>query len=133
MKVKGIRCVRAAAAFLAFVTTCASNEIWARTPNIHPARQQIVRATRPLARGRPLGPHHFFGTILAIRGGMLSVRRRNGMLVTVDASQAIASDNYSYPLFVGKTIAVDGRYLPKTFLATHVNAVTSLRSLKTDS
>lgn len=87
----------------------------------------------PLRHSRPLGPHHIFGTILAINGTSLSVQRRNGKLVTVDATSVIANDDYSYPLFVGKTVAIDGTFPTKTtFIATHIEAVTTLQSLEAD-
>ena len=87
----------------------------------------------PLRHSRRLGPHHIFGTIVAINGNLLSVQRRNGKLITVDATTVIASDDYSYPLFVGKTVAIDGTFPTKTtFIATHIEAVTSLQSLEVD-
>lgn len=80
-----------------------------------------------------MGARHVFGTIVAIDGTTLSVRRRNGRLLTVDASTAIANDDYSYPLFVGKTVAIDGSFSTKTtFAASHVDAITSLQSLEAD-
>ena len=98
-------------------------------PTVQRATPRVV----PLRHGRPLGPRHVFGTILAIDGNTLSVRRRNGKLLTVDATTVIASDDYSYPLFVGKTVAIDGTFSTKTtFLATHINAVTTLQSLEAD-
>ncbi len=87
----------------------------------------------PLKHSRRLGPHHIFGTILAINGNLLSVQRRNGKFVTVDATTVIANDDYSYPLFVGKTVAIDGTFPTKTtFIATHIEAVTTLQSLEAD-
>ncbi len=96
-------------------------------------RAQSVRNAKPARKGHPLGPHHLFGTIVGINGDMLSVLRRNGKYVTVDATTAINNDDYSYPLFVGKAVAVDGSFSSNTvFVAVHVLAITTLQSLETD-
>jgi hypothetical protein len=95
--------------------------------------QTARRHAIPLKHSPRLGAHHIFGTILAINGTLLSVRRRNGKLIAVDAGTVIANDDYSYPLFVGKTVAIDGTFPTKTtFLATHIEAVTTLQSLEAD-
>ena len=89
---------------------------------------------KPGGRGHPLAKLHIFGTIMGINGNMLSVLRRNGKYVTVDATTAIANNDYSYPLFIGKTVAIDGAFSSKTtFTATHVFAITTLQSLESDS
>lgn len=122
---------RLTAFFVCAVTCVASRSI--EITFAQPALQRAAPHVVPLKHGRRLGPRHVFGTILAIDGGILSVRRRNGSLLTVDATAAIANDDYSYPLFVGKTVAIDGTFSTKTtFLATHIDAVTSLQSLEAD-
>jgi hypothetical protein len=117
-----VACSLASAPSGAFATTVA-------TSTAQGARAHAV----PLKHSPRLGPHHIFGTILAINGNLLSVQRRNGKFITVDATTVIASDDYSYPLFVGKTVAIDGTFPTKTtFLATHIEAVTTLQSLEVD-
>lgn len=49
-----------------------------------------------------------FGRIDAIRGSILTVRARSGRLVRVDASEAVRTDAYSAPLFIGKFVVIDG-------------------------
>ncbi len=98
-------------------------------PTVQRAAPHVV----PLRHSPRLGVRHVFGTILAIDGNTLSVQRRNGKFLTVDATAVLASDDYSYPLFVGKTVAIDGTFSTKTtFVATHINAVTTLQSLEAD-
>jgi hypothetical protein len=102
-----------------------------------PVPQRQVRAPLPSAASqqwhavRP-GPHVFYGTIAAIRGAILTLRLRNGRSVPIDASAAIASGNYSVPLFVGKIVSVDGTLVGTTFTATHVFRMSNLANLPVD-
>ncbi len=100
-------------------------------------QRRVVNTVRPQKRGPPLGPRHVFGTILAIdsTGNILSVKRRNGKMITVDATTCIANGDYSYPLFIGKTVGIDGTFgtTTATFTAVHVEALPSLTSLESDS
>jgi hypothetical protein len=134
MRKKTVRVLRLAAVVLSCGAAYIPSVAAARTPNIHPLPQrQLGHQARPQSHSRTaIGPHHFFGTILAIRGGILTIRRRNGTLTTVDATLAIANDNYSYPLFIGKMVAVDGAYSAKIFVATDVQRITSLKALEND-
>jgi hypothetical protein len=81
---------------------------------------------------RRLGPHTFFGTIVGMRGSQLVIKRRNGRLQNVDATQAIADNAYSMPLFVGKTVAIDGTFTRGVFSAAHIFRITSLDALASD-
>jgi hypothetical protein len=101
-----------------------------------PVPQRQVRAPLPSSVSqwhavRP-GPHVFYGTIAAIRGAILTLRLRNGRSVPIDASAAIASGNYSVPLFVGKIVSVDGTLVGTTFTATHVFRMSNLANLPAD-
>jgi hypothetical protein len=91
-------------------------------------KQQAQPVWRPTARG----PHVFYGTIVAIRGTSLSVLLRNSRIVSVDVAAAVASGNYSAPLFVGKTVSVDGSGNGGAFTAAHVFRVTNLANLSND-
>ncbi len=96
-------------------------------------RAQLSNA-RPSRRGHPLAAHHVFGTIVGINGNTLALKLRSGRMISIDATTAIANNDYSYPLFNGKTVAIDGAYAsPAVFTATHVFAITTLQSLETDS
>ena len=129
---KQIRRFGRLAAFVACAVTGVAS-VPSESAATQPATPRAVHAAAPLKHGRRLGAHHVFGTILAIDGSMLSLQRRNGKLLTVDATSVIANDDYSYPLFVGKTVAIDGTFSNKTtFVATHINAITSLQSLEAD-
>lgn len=52
--------------------------------------------------------HTLFGTIVSMSGDGFALRLRNGRTVQVDATTAIANDDFSAPLFVGKMVSVDG-------------------------
>jgi hypothetical protein len=100
---------------------------------VKPLTLRRVDAKPTFPPGHPLGPRHFFGMIVAINGGILSVKRRSGVVTAVDATTAIANGDYSYPLFVGKFVAVDGTRSGATFTAVHVEAITTLKSLENDA
>jgi len=122
-----------AVGLVALGTVLAPHGARAASVYARPLPQKIVRQVEPFKHGHRLGPHHIFGTISAINGNLLSVQRRNGKFITVDATTAIGNDDYSYPLFVGKTVAIDGTFSTKTtFSATHVDAITTLQSLEGD-
>jgi hypothetical protein len=74
----------------------------------------------------------FYGTIAALRGSVLTVRLRNGRVLTVEASAAIANGNYSAPLFVGKLVSIDGEERGTTFTATHIFRINNLANLRAD-
>jgi len=53
-------------------------------------------------------PNAVYGTIVRIQANQIVLRLRNRTLVAVDASRAIASGDYSAPLFVGKVVVAEG-------------------------
>ncbi len=79
-----------------------------------PAPQHVLSrglVSRPDARPATLtgkSNHIVFGRLESVAGRMLSLRTRSGRLWSVDATDALASGNYSAPLFVGKIVEVDG-------------------------
>ena len=92
----------------------------------------LSRAPLETFHPRRRGPHTFYGTIVGMRGSQLVIKRRNGRLQNVDATQAIADDAYSLPLFVGKTVAIDGTFARGVFSAAHIYRITSLDALAND-
>jgi hypothetical protein len=93
---------------------------------------RVVPAARQSWHGVPPGPHHFYGTIAAIHGSIITLRLRSGRQVTVDATAAIANGNYSAPLFVGKIVSVDGYRTGKALTATHIFRISNLGGLPVD-
>lgn len=81
-----------------------------------PATQRVLSrglVSRPDAMPVTLtgrGTHIVFGRLESALGKMWTLRTRSGRLLSVDASEAIASGNYSAPLFVGKIVEVDGPF-----------------------
>jgi hypothetical protein len=72
-------------------------------------------------------PHAEYGTIASISGTQLTLLLRSGKTLAVDASQAIASGQYSAPLFVGKVVVIEGS--PRAdgvFAAQRVSRLTRL-------
>jgi hypothetical protein len=88
-------------------------------------------ATRAWHSVRP-GPHMFYGTLAAVRGGVIMLRLRSGRSIVVDATAAIAHGDYSAPLFPGKMVSVDGNVIGATFRATHVFRMSNLANLPRD-
>ncbi len=100
-----------------------------------PARQvQVqVRAAAPVPyHATRFGPHTFYGTIVAMRGSRLLVRLRSGRTQTVDDTRAVAANDYSAPLFLGKMVAVDGTFASGVFSAQHIYRVSNLQGLQND-
>ncbi len=105
----------------------------ARMTTLAPARQVQVRpAVAVPYHATRLGPHTFYGTIVAIRGSLLAVRLRNGRTQAVDDTRAIAANDYSSPLFVGKLVAIDGTFEKGVFSAQHIYRLTNLQGLQND-
>lgn len=100
-----------------------------RAPAVKVLRRAPVAAPYHV---RPAGPHSIYGTIVAIRGSRLTVKLRNGRLLSVDDSIAVAADDYSQPLFVGKLVAIDGTIANGVFSAAHIFRVTNLDGLAPD-
>ncbi len=103
----------------------------------HPLAQRHVR-TVPAAEATGnwhalrRGPHEFSGLIYAMNGAQLTLRLRNGQFVAVNAADAIASGNYSAPLFIGKPVSIDGTQGAGAFTATHIFRVPNLIGLGPD-
>ncbi len=80
-----------------------------------------------------MGPHTFYGTIAALDANTLQLRLRSGRLVAVETAFAISSDNYSAPLFVGKTVAVDGAAgADGKFTANHIFRIEGIATTPID-
>jgi hypothetical protein len=98
-----------------------------------PARQVQVRAAAPVPyHATRFGPHTFYGTIVAMRGSRLVVRLRNGRTQPVDDTRAVAANDYSAPLFLGKFVAVDGTFAQGVFSAQHIYRLSNLQGLQND-
>jgi hypothetical protein len=52
--------------------------------------------------------HRYFGLLEHASGSLLTLRRRNGTLLVVDASAAFAKQTVSAPLYAGKPTVVQG-------------------------
>jgi hypothetical protein len=108
-------------------------------PCVAAARPSPQRQLRPVVvpqsaawhAARP-GTHTFYGTIVAIRGSLVTVRLRSGSYVTADDAIAVAHGDYSAPLFVGKNVSVDGESHGATFRAAHLYRVDKLSQLPND-
>jgi hypothetical protein len=102
---------------------------------VRPLPERQVRPPAPQSatwRAARLGTHTIYGFIVAIRGSLLTVRLRSGSSVIVDDTVAVAHGDYSAPLFVGKTVSVDGERRGSTFQAIHVYRIEGLSQLPTD-
>ena len=97
-----------------------------------PLHHALAGARSTQYRPRPSGPRTYFGTIFAIDGARLVLRLRNGRKRSIDATQALAANDYSQPLFVGKMVAIDGIITNGVFAAAHIYRVTSLQGLGND-
>ena len=112
----------------------------ARTPTVTDLPMRLAQPqlaphrSVPAARwhGFTSGSHTLYGTIVGIDRSLLSIRLRNGRVVAVDASGAIASGSYSMPLFVGKSVCVDGAFRGATFVAAHIFRTAGLGELAPD-
>jgi hypothetical protein len=96
------------------------------------ASRSGATATAQAWRAVPMGAHHFYGTIASIKGSQLAIRLRNGRVQVADATAAIAHGDYSAPLFVGKTVAVDGAFNGSSFTISHIFRLTNLADLGAD-
>jgi hypothetical protein len=114
--------------------TAVTNElVLLRTPA--PAPQYRIHSNvQPAAKWHPApgGPHVLYGTIAGINGTLITIRLRNGGFQAVDGSAAVASGNYSAPLFIGKTVSVDGTQIGGSFKAAHIFRVSNLNNLNAD-
>jgi hypothetical protein len=98
-----------------------------------PARQRV------LSRGAadPVRLHPFdakrtadrllYGRIDAMHGVMLAVRARSGRTLRVDATEALRTDTFSQPLFVGKIVVIGGYY--DTARTLHAKSIMAMQSL----
>ena len=97
-----------------------------------PATQHVISrgfVSRPSATPKSVvrkASHVIFGRLESIQGKTLALRARSGHIWSVDASEAVASDNYSAPLFVGKIVEVDGY-----FTNSHVLQATGIMRMGT--
>ena len=90
------------------------------SPAMRANAQSAPATQRVLSRGSVTGPdrtppivvgkatHVVFGRLETVSGKMLTLRTRSGRVWRVDATEALASGNYSAPLFVGKIVEIDG-------------------------
>ena len=123
---------RALAAALTLAALPAMARAVATLP-ISPARQAATeRSASARFHPRRFGPHTYYGTIVALAGSKLTLRLRNGRAQGIDATQAIADNAYSQPLFVGKTVVIDGAFTNGVFVAAHIYRVTTLQDLRGD-
>jgi hypothetical protein len=60
------------------------------------------------------------------------VRLRNGRTQPVDDTRAVAANDYSAPLFLGKFVAVDGTFAQGVFSAQHIYRLSNLQGLQND-
>ncbi len=98
------------------------------------ALQSAIAGAAMKKHRNPTGAHTFYGTIASLGPNALELRLRDGRNVPVATAFAIASDNYSAPLFVGKTVVIDGtRKADGTFEATHIFRVQGLQELPADN
>ena len=128
-----IRPLRPAVAALAALVIVPASALAERVTTLAPARQMQVRpaAAVPYHATR-IGPHTFYGTIVAMRGSRIVVRLRNGRSQPVDDTRALAANDYSSPLFIGKLVAIDGTFLNGTFSAQHIYRLSNLQGLQND-
>jgi hypothetical protein len=68
-----------------------------------------------------------YGRIDAIHGAILAVRARGGRTLRVDASEALRTDMFSQPLFVGKIVVIGGYY--DTARTLHAKSIMAMQSL----
>jgi hypothetical protein len=68
----------------------------------------LLRVPRQPPISRVNSGHTYFGTVTRFTKTSFVMRLRNGRLVNVDASPAIAAGRYSTPFFAGKVVVVIG-------------------------
>jgi hypothetical protein len=88
-------------------------------------------ATRAWHSVRP-GPHVFYGTLAAVRGGVIMLRLAVGVRSWLTRRRRSHTATYSAPLFPGKMVSVDGNVIGATFRATHVFRMSNLANLPRD-
>lgn len=69
----------------------------------------LPAAPQPAAKITDQTPHQVYGTIRAIKGGMLTLETREKRTVEVDAAPAVKSYRSSV-LNVGGTVIIEGQY-----------------------
>lgn len=92
----------------------------------------VVAATSD-ASGGTLVRHEIWGTIVKIQGNQLTVQLRSGHDLSVDDSAALKAGRFSAPLFVGKTVRLEGSYDNRgIFRAVTVAAIPFLEGAASD-
>lgn len=75
----------------------------------------LAASPQPAAKSTDQTPHQVYGTIRAIKGGMLTLETREKRSLEVDAAPAVKSYRSSV-LNVGGTVIVEGQYDAKGVL-----------------
>jgi hypothetical protein len=76
-------------------------------------------------------PNALFGTLTAVDGAKLTLKLRDDSSVAVDATRAVARGAFSAPLFVGKTVLVQGtKHAGAAFDAVRILRIDDLSSVK---
>jgi hypothetical protein len=112
-----------------------AGEAVAMVQSTRPLPQRQVRTAPNAAdnwRAVRTGTHRVYGVITAIGRNVIYVERRNRRIQAVNIAAAVAHGDYSSPLFVGKTVSVDGEMLRGTFVASHVFRLENLNALPAD-
>jgi hypothetical protein len=123
MQVRGWSTVDA----MALVVATAPPAVLAQAASPAPAPAVDRAAFLRTVNAHAILPHAEYGTIASISGTQLTLLLRSGKTLAVDASQAIASGQYSAPLFVGKVVVIEGS--PRAdgvFAAQRVSRLTRL-------
>jgi len=93
----------------------------------------IVAAVPSAASGSNPIMHEVFGTIVQIDGAHLTVLLRSGHSLAVDDSAAVKTERFSAPLFIGKTVRLEGSYDSRgAFHAVTVTAIPKLTGASAD-
>jgi hypothetical protein len=96
------------------------------------ARSHLGPIRAPSAPVRTLGQdHEIFGEIAKLAKPFFTLRIRSGRILEVDASRAIATDEYSAPLFVGKLVVVKGKLDARGII--HADTVTRITHIDTST
>jgi|HubBroStandDraft_1064217.scaffolds.fasta_scaffold65816_2 hypothetical protein len=112
---------------MVMLAAAAPGAVQAQAASPAPAQAAARAAFLQTVNAHAILPHAEYGTIESVSGTQLALLLRSGKTLTVDASQAIASGQYSAPLFVGKVVVVEGS--PRAngvFAAQRVSRLTSL-------
>jgi hypothetical protein len=127
-----IHSMRVTVAALAALAALPVGALAARVTQLPAHQVQIRAAASAPYHATRFGPHTFYGTIVAIRGAQLVVRLRNGRTQAIDDTRAVAANDYSAPLFLGKLVAVDGTFAQGVFSAQHIYRLSNLQGLQND-